>query len=875
MIGETLAHFRITAALGKGGMGEVYRAEDTKLKRQVAIKVLPERFTSDRNSLARFEREARLVAALNHPNIVTLYSVEESGGTHFLAMELVEGESLHTQLRAGGLPLRRLLDVAIQLADALAAAHAQGIVHRDLKPGNVMVARDGRVKVLDFGLAKLVAAAEDVDSLDSREQTLSQPLTAEGRVAGTVPYMSPEQLEGRELDHRTDVFSLGVILYKMATGQRPFQGLSSPSVMSAILRDTPKSVTDVRHELPVPLARIIERCLEKDKDRRYQSAADVRLDLEALRRDLESGSIKRPRPRVTAPRWLWWAAGVVALGGAVAGVGRFAGRPAEPGAPLPAAEGHPAAFDAAEWIIAVMPSAVASGDEDLAALTEGLGLTLTSSLAQLSRSHGLQVIPASTLREEGVDRLEEARSELGVTLVLSFATRRYGDRVRVNAQLVDVRQQRQLVAETIDGTMDDLLDLEEKVTTRVLRMLQVELQPTERALVAAGTKNPEAHSFHLRARGLLRDYDEPAKVEAAVTLFREAVRVDPSYARAHAGLGEALWRRYKLDGDASGVQAALEECRLAVALDEDDAEGYVCLGTLHNGMGQHEQAAGKLELAKALDPTRDETFRGLAEAFGATGHTRLAEEAYKEAIALRPHYWAGYNWLGIFYFQQGRWEDAIAQFEKVVELAPDSYRGYSNLGAAHYYAGRWPEARAAHERALSIKPDDDLASSNLATLDFFEGRFESAARRFEAAVQRSPASSLLWGNLGDAYYWGPGLREKAPEAFRRAVSLSDEKLRVNPRDAVVRAELAYYRAMLGQEGEARRQLARALDERPANLDVLFLGSQIHELVGDREEALRLLGKAIESGYPKNEVVSHPLFEDVASDPEFRRLVADD
>jgi serine/threonine-protein kinase len=879
MIGETLAHFRITAALGKGGMGEVYRAEDTKLGRPVAIKVLPEKYISDHAGLARFEREARLVAALNHPNIVTLYSVEESGGIHFLAMELVDGHGLDRLLRAGALTVPRLLDVAIQLADALAAAHSRGIVHRDLKPGNVMVTRDGRVKVLDFGLAKLVAVAgDDMDSASSREQTLSQPLTADGKVAGTVPYMSPEQLEGRALDHRTDIFSLGVILYKMATGQRPFQGLSSPSVMSAILRDIPKSVSEVRDELPLPLARIIERCLEKDRDRRYQSAADVRLDLEALRRDLDSGQVKPHRRRLVVPPWTRWAAGAaLALGALAAGVALLTGEWPTPGpgaAPL-VAESETGAFDAAQWVIAVMPSAVVSEDADLAALTEGLALTLTTRLAQLSRSHGLQVIPATTLREEGIDRVEEARRELGVTLVLSFDTRRSGDRVRVNAQLVDVKQQRQLIAETIDGTMGDLLDLEENVTTRVLRMLQVELAPSERALVAAGTKNPEAHSFYLRARGLLRDYDEPSKVEAAVTLFREAVRVDPSYARAHAGLGEALWRRYRLGGDASVVQEALEECRLAVALDEKDAEGYVCLGMVHNGMGHYEQAVGKLELAKVLDPTRDETFRVLADALTHTGHTRAAEAAYKEAIALRPHYWAGYNWLGIFYFQQGRPEEAVPQFERVVELAPDSYRGYSNLGAAHYFAGRWPEARQAYEKALLIKPDDGLAASNLATLDFFEGRYESAARRFEAAVQRSPSDSFLWGNLADAYYWGPGLREKAPDAYRRAVELSEEKLAVNERDGLVRAEIAYYLAMLGERDGAQQQIGQALDDAPSDIEVLYLGSQVHELLGDRRESLRLLDAAIQGGYSRIEARVNPLFGEAAADPGFQRLVAGD
>jgi tetratricopeptide (TPR) repeat protein len=253
----------------------------------------------------------------------------------------------------------------------------------------------------------------------------------------------------------------------------------------------------------------------------------------------------------------------------------------------------------------------------------------------------------------------------------------------------------------------------------------------------------------------------------------------------------------------------------------------------------------------------------------------LAEDAYKEAIALRPHYWAGYNWLGIFYFQQGRPEEAVPQFERVVELAPDSYRGYSNLGAAHYYAGRWREAREAYEKALLIKPDDDLASSNLATLDFFEGQYAGAARRFEAAVQRKPTDPVLWGNLADAYHWGPGLRPKAPEAYRRAVALSEERLGVNARDAVLRAELAYYLAMLGEADAARRQHARALEEAPSDLEVLYLGSQVEELIGDREEALRLLAAAMENGYPRVEVRGHPLWEDAASDPRFRRLVAED
>jgi tetratricopeptide (TPR) repeat protein len=645
--------------------------------------------------------------------------------------------------------------------------------------------------------------------------------------------------------------------------------------MSAILRDTPEPISDIRRELPLRLARIVERCLEKDPARRYASALEVRDELADLRREIESGQVAPIRRPVSLPRGRWWVAAALVL--AVAGLALYGHLKLGDEPPSRSVEGAASgAFDPAQWIIAVIPSqTVLAGDQDLAAVNEGLALTLTTRLTQLSRTHGLQVIPASTLREEGIDRLDEARRELGVTLVLSFDTRRSGRRVRVNTRLVDVSRQRQLMAEIVDGTMDDLLVLEERVTTRVLRMLQLELQPQERELVRAGTAKPEAHSFYLRGRGLLQAFDERAKIEAAATLFREALRVDPSYAGAHAGLGEALWRRYKLDGDASGVPAALEECRMAVALDERDAEGHVCLGTLYNGTGQPEKAAEEFELAKSLDPTRDEAFRGLAGALVATGHPALAEEAYAEAIALRPHYWAGYNWLGVFHFRGGRAEEAIAQFEKVVELAPDSYRGFSNLGAALYYAERWPEAREPFEQALRIKPDDDLAASNLATLYFFEGRFDDAARLFEEVAVREATDPLLWGNLGDTYHWSPGLREKAPEAYRRAVALSREQLKVNPRDTVVRAELAYYLAMLGQSREAREHLAEALEVSATDTEILYLASQIHEVLGDRKEALRFLDRAIQGGYPKTEVRAHPLFSDAVDDPEFRRLVIDD
>jgi len=305
--GTRLGAYEIRSALGKGGMGEVYRARDTRLDRDVALKVLPTELAAAPDRLARLEREAKAVAALNHPNLVTLHSIEEADGTRFLTMELVEGDTLDRQVAPGGVPLPRLLELAIPLADALAAAHAKGIVHRDLKPSNVMVSREGRVKVLDFGLAKLAADAADAPA-GASQATMQAPISAVGLVVGTVPYMAPEQLRGEPADARTDLFSLGVLLYELATGQRPFGGASSAEISSAILRDTPAPALALRGDLPRDLDRVLGRCLEKDPERRVQTAKDVRNELELVRRALVPGAAAAPvvtaapsAPRAPAP----------------------------------------------------------------------------------------------------------------------------------------------------------------------------------------------------------------------------------------------------------------------------------------------------------------------------------------------------------------------------------------------------------------------------------------------------------------------------------------------------------------------------------------------------------------------------------------------
>ena len=882
MIGQRIGHYVIMSMLGEGGMGEVYLAKDTKLGRDVALKVVPEEYTSDPSRLQRFEREAKTVAALNHPNIVTVYSIEEVEGTHFLTMECVLGDSLDRLIPATGMPLDTVFDIAIPLADALAAAHQQGIVHRDLKPANVMVSKEERVKVLDFGLAKLTGDDEGggFGRGASQAPTRATPLTQEGGIVGTVPYMSPEQLDGKEVDHRSDIFSLGVLLYELVTGRQPFQGNSAPAVMSAILRDVPTPVSDFNAEAPRHLGRIIQRCLEKDPTERYQSALEVRNEMKALRREVDSGEFPPRRRTEKRSRGKLWAAVAVAALATVVAIGlvvKLSQGPQvdAPGGTMATEADASSAFDASEWIIAVLPSQTSSADDpDLAALNEGLAFTLTAKLAQLSREHDLQVIPANLLREEGIDSLEKARRELGVTLALNFDTHRFGDRVRVNVQLVDVARQRQLLAETIDGDLDDLLALEEKVTVRVLRLLRVELRPMEQEFLQAGTSEPRAHSYYLRGQGYLQSFLEAENIEPAIDLFEQALRVDPDYARAHAGLGEAFWRRYEMTGERRWVESAFEECDRAVELDELDATGHVCLGHLYNGSGRSEEAIRELELAKSLDPTNDQAVRGLADAYLATGEFELAGETYKEAISLRPHYWAGYNWLGIFNLRQGHFEEAIENFEEVVGLAPDSYRGYSNLGVAFYYAERRVEARRAFERALEINPEDDLSCANLGALYFFEGRFDEAAELFARAVALHEDDYFNVGNLADAYYWGAEGKAAARETYLRAASMCQEQLQVNPKEPFILADRAYYLAMAGVGDQAIEAMEKALEIARTDMTIQHRAAQVYHVVGQTEKALHLLTTSVEGGYPRTEIAADPLFADLVGEPVFDALLDD-
>jgi serine/threonine protein kinase/tetratricopeptide (TPR) repeat protein len=668
--GTRLAVYEIQAPIGAGGMGEVYRATDTKLGRGVAVKILPAEMAQDPDRLARFHREARAVATLNHPNVVTLYSVEECDGVHFLTMELIEGQPLDRMISANGLPVERIVEIASAVAEGLAAAHEKGIVHRDLKPANVMVTAEGRIKVLDFGLAK------DVSPETSNDATMtSAGRTQAGIVMGTPAYMSPEQVSGRVLDCRTDIFSLGVMLHEMATGRRPFEGASSAELVSSILRDHPPLVTDVRSDLPHDLARIIRRCLEKDLRHRLQTARDVSNELRDLAR--------------LAPQ--------------------TASAPSSTSRSSAAPDSGAARAEEGFWV-AVLPFKYSGGDSDLAALGEGLTEDIVTGLSRFSY---LKVIArSSTVRyaREAVD-VRTAANELGARYVMEGSLRQSGSKIRIAAQLVDTSSGAGLWAETYDRAFrpDAAFELLDDVVPRIVSTV-------------ADTQGILPHSMTEALRN--RDPNALSPYEAVLRSFAHFQRLNaPEHAAARAALERAveqppdrgdcwamlsmLYREeythgFNLRPDPIG--RALAAARRAVDAAPANHFAYHALASalfFRRELGAFRTAA---ERALALNAMDGFTAAYLGFQIAYAGDWERGCALAERATRLNPNH-PGWYWFPLF-FNAYRQRDYQGALDAVLKVnMPGFWRTHFALAAAYAQLGERDAASNAVRELLTIRPD--------------------------------------------------------------------------------------------------------------------------------------------------------------------------
>ena len=851
MLSGNVGPYVILDKLGAGGMGEVYLADDPRLRRKVALKRLLDSRLTQAGARDRLLHEARAAATLAHPGIAAVFDVVEADEAAWIVMEYVPGETLRARARRGPLPAAQAIDIGIQLADALADAHAHGVIHRDLKPANVRVTGGGKVKILDFGIAKTLDPPPDQDA-----PTMEAAIGEAVAMLGTPGYAAPEQMLGRTADSRSDIFGLGAVLFELVTGRPPFEGCNAFDVALSSLT-APPDPSALVPGVPPALGAIVLRAMSADPRSRFGSAVEMRAALEQLHADgsanqapLDHG--RRARVPLIS-RWLPATIVVVALAAVASWVWR----------PRPAVSPETP-------VVAVLPLANLSGDPANDYLGSGVAETLTSDLASLP---GITVVAHARAAAPPRDRREYARiaRDLGAGFIVDGGVQQAAGRMKLTATLM--RADGSIAwGGSYDGASGDLFAAERQLAEAIGQVLPVKPAGTGRAsLPRQPTENLEAFADYAQGRAFLDRLDVAGNADRAVRLFTSATQKDPGFALAHAGLGEACWARYQETKDPEWTNKARAASLEALRLDPNQAAVRYSLAVIYRGSGDAERAMDELRRALALRPNSDDAHRMLGEILAEQGKIDAAVSEFNEAVALRPGFWGTYDALGVALYRAGRFADATAAFERVTHFQPDNAIGFQRLGTAYHAAGDTTKALVNYQRALELSPTP-RAWANVGFLDYRQGRFADAADAYERALALDATSHVTLRNLGDVYR-RIGKAAEARSAYHKAVEITTRMLAINPKDAETLSQRALYEAKLGAGTDAARDIDHALALAPNGGQVLYNKAIVLVLAGDYEAAQAALEQAIAHGASAPVARDDDEFEPIRKTAAFARAVA--